>query len=171
MKENAILWLAYYDVAVQHISYYGMGTPPVIICMRTTSSLAMKYIYISMYGCANVHAGYDHVVIYTLFPLNIYLFKDNIIHTYIHIYVYIYVFIYIYIYTWIYLLKSEYLGSKLLLRQVLLKMMEHCFLFLIVIFHISFLFFLCWDPGGKGIVPYLLPDCFQSYFWSSSGIV
>ena len=37
--------------------------------------------------------------------------------------------IYIYIYIYIYILKSVYLGSKVLFRQVLLKMMEHCLLF------------------------------------------
>ena len=34
----------------------------------------------------------------------------------------------------VYTLKSVYSGSKLLLRQVLLKTMEHCLLFLVVIF-------------------------------------
>ena len=59
---------------------------------------------------------------------------------------------------------SVYLGSKLLLRQVLLKIMEHCLLFLNVMFQV-FLFFLCWDPGGKEIVPYLMPK----HFWPYSG--
>ena len=30
------------------------------------------------------------------------------------------------------------------------------------------LIFLCRDPGGKGIVPYLQPKRFRSYFWLSS---
>ena len=66
---------------------------------------------------------------------------------YICIYIYIYFFfIYIYIF-----------------KQVLLKMMEHCLLFLIVIFKVSLSFFLCRDPGGEGIVPNLLPKRFQPY--------
>ena len=68
-------------------------------------------------------------------------------------------------------MKSAYWGSKLLFKQVLLKTMERCLLFLIVIFQIFFLFFLYRDPGGKGIVPYLLSKRFRPYFWSSSGVV
>ena len=49
-----------------------------------------------------------------------------------------------YIYIYIYILMSAYLGSQLLLRQVLLKTMKHCLLFLIQIFQIL-LFFLCRD--------------------------
>ena len=30
---------------------------------------------------------------------------------------------------------------------------------------------LCLNLDGKGIVSYLLPKCFQSYFWSSSGVM
>ena len=40
--------------------------------------------------------------------------------------------IYKYAYTYIYILKSVYFGSKLLFKQVLLKTMEHCLLFLIL---------------------------------------
>ena len=40
-----------------------------------------------------------------------------------------------------YFLKSVYLGSKLLFKQVLLKTMEHCLLFLILFFQDSLLFF------------------------------
>ena len=47
-------------------------------------------------------------------------------HTYTHTHTYIYIYIYI--------LCSVYLGNKLLLRQILLKTMEYCLLFLIVIF-------------------------------------
>ena len=68
-------------------------------------------------------------------------------------------------------MKGVYWGSKLLLMQVLLKTMEHRLLFLIVIFQDFLLFFLCGDPGGKEIVPYLLPKRFRPYFWSSSGVV
>ena len=56
-----------------------------------------------------------------------------------------------------------------LFKQVLLKTMEHCLLFLILFFQDSLLFFSCWDLDGKGIVPYLLHKHFQPYFWSSSG--
>ena len=77
---------------------------------------------------------------------------------------------YIYIYIYIYIdrereKKCVYLGSKLLFKQVLLKTMEHCLLFLIL------LFFYCRDLDGKGIVLYLLPKRFWPYFWSSSGVV
>ena len=66
---------------------------------------------------------------------------------------------------------SVYLGSKLLFKQVLLKTMEHYLLFLTLFFQDSFLFFLCQDQDGNGIVPYLLPKRFRPYFWSSSGVV
>ena len=56
--------------------------------------------------------------------------------------------------THIYIFKRVYLGCKLLLRQVLLDAMEHCLSFLIVIFQLFLLFFLCWDPGSKEIVFY-----------------
>ena len=49
--------------------------------------------------------------------------------------------------------------------------MEYSLLFLIAIFEVFFLFFLFQDPGGKGIVPYLLPDLCRPYFSSSSGVV
>ena len=62
----------------------------------------------------------------------------------------------------IYILNSLYLGSMLLFRQILLKTMEHGLFFLIVIFQVL-LFFLCRDPGGKEIVPYLLPKSFRPY--------
>ena len=39
-----------------------------------------------------------------------------------------------YIYVYIHILKSAYLGWKFLLRHVLFKMIEHCLLFLILIF-------------------------------------
>ena len=42
----------------------------------------------------------------------------------------------------IYILKSAYLGSLLLLSQVLLKTMEHCLLFLIVIFQVFLFIFI-----------------------------
>ena len=35
-----------------------------------------------------------------------------------------------------------------------------CLSFLFVIFQVL-LFFLCWDPGGKEIVPYILPKHFR----------
>ena len=41
---------------------------------------------------------------------------------------------------------------------------KHCLLFLIVIFQVFLLFFLRQEPGGKGIVLYLLLKCFQPYF-------
>ena len=44
----------------------------------------------------------------------------------IYMYIYIYIHVYIYIYIYIYILKSVYLGSKLLFELVLLKTMEHC---------------------------------------------
>ena len=66
------------------------------------------------------------------------------------------------------MLKCVYLDSKLLLRQVLFTSMEHCLLFLIVIFQVFLLFFLRRCPGGKEIVPYLLPKRFRPFFWSSS---
>ena len=62
-----------------------------------------------------------------------------------------------------YLQISVYLGSKLLFKQILLKTMEHCLLFLILFFQVSLLFFLCQDLDGKGIVPYLLPKHFWRY--------
>ena len=49
--------------------------------------------------------------------------------------------------------------------------MKHCLLFLIVIFQDFLLFFLCHDPGGKEIVPDILPKRFRPYFWSSTGVV
>ena len=49
--------------------------------------------------------------------------------------------------------------------------MEHYLLYLIVIFQISLLFFFSRDQDGKEIVPYLLPQRFRPYFWSSSGVV
>ena len=82
----------------------------------------------------------------------------------IHICIYVCVCAYIYIY--IYILKSVYLGSKLLFKQVLLKTMNTIYLlFLIVIFQAFMLIFLCRDPGGNWIVSYLLPNCFWPYFW------
>ena len=48
-------------------------------------------------------------------------------------------------------MKRVYLGSKLLFKQVLLNMMEHCLLFLIAIFQVFLLFFLSRDPGGLRI--------------------
>ena len=59
--------------------------------------------------------------------------------------------IHIYINIYIYILKSVYLGSKLLFKQVLSKKMEHYLLFLILFFQVSLLFFLCWDLSGKRI--------------------
>ena len=73
------------------------------------------------------------------------------------------------IYIYISILKSVYLGSKLLFRQVLLKTMEHCLLCLI--FQVFLWFFLGRDPGGKEIVLYLQPKRFRPHFWSSSGVV
>ena len=64
-----------------------------------------------------------------------------------------------YIYIYIYILKSVYFGGKLLLRQVFLKTMET--LLIILIFQVFLLVFLCRDPDGKGIVPYLLPKRFR----------
>ena len=78
--------------------------------------------------------------------------------------------LYLYIYIYIYILKSVYLGCKLL-RRVLFKTMEHYLSFLNVIFQVSLLFFLCRDVDGKGIFLYLLPKRFRPYFWLSSGIV
>ena len=83
-------------------------------------------------------------------------------------------------YIYISILKSVYLGSDLLFKQVLLKTMEHLIVlliikdegtFLIVILQVFLLFFLCRDPGGKGIAPYLLLKHFWPYLWSSSGVV
>ena len=39
-----------------------------------------------------------------------------------------------------------------------------CLLFLIVVFQVFWLFFLCRNPGGKRIVQYLLPKHFRPYF-------
>ena len=68
--------------------------------------------------------------------------------------------IYIYIYIYIYILKSAYLGCKLLFKQVLLKTMEPFLSFLIVIFHVLLLL-LYQDPGAKEIDPYLLSKRFR----------
>ena len=81
-------------------------------------------------------------------------YKINQIHTHTHTHTHIYIYIYIYIY---------------ILGQVFLKTMEHCLLYLISIFQV-FLFFLCRDPGGKEIDPYLLSKRFRPYFWSSSKV-
>ena len=58
-------------------------------------------------------------------------------------------------------MKSVYLGRRLLLRQIIFKMMEDCLLFLIVIFQVLLLFFLYQDPVRKEIVLYLLPKHFR----------
>ena len=47
--------------------------------------------------------------------------------------------------------------------QVLLRTMEHCLLFSIVIFQVFLLFFLCRDQGCKKIVLDLLPKRFRPY--------
>ena len=57
-----------------------------------------------------------------------------------------------------------------IVKQILLKTMEHCLLFLILFFQVL-LFFLCSDLGGKEIVSYLQPKCFRPYLWLSSGVV
>ena len=48
--------------------------------------------------------------------------------------------------------------------------MEHCLSFLIVIFKVFLLFFLCRNPGGKLIAPYLLSKQFRPYFRSASKV-
>ena len=65
-----------------------------------------------------------------------------------------------------YIYMSVYLGSKLLLRQVLLKTVELCLLFWIVIFQVFWLFFLCRDP-----IVLHLPKRFRPFFWSSSEVM
>ena len=50
------------------------------------------------------------------------------------------------------ILKRVYLSSKFLFKQVLLKTMEHCLLFLIF-FPDTLLFFLCWDLDNKENCP------------------
>ena len=62
------------------------------------------------------------------------------------------------------MLKSAYLGGKLLLKQVYLKKIEHCLLFSILFFQVSLLFFLSQDLNGKGVVSYLLAKHFRPYF-------
>ena len=57
-----------------------------------------------------------------------------------------------------------YLGSKLLLKQVLLKTIEHCLLSLILIFQVFLLFSLCRDPSGKGLSYNFCPSSFDLIF-------
>ena len=43
------------------------------------------------------------------------------IYTLHYIYIYIYIYVYIYIYIYIYILLREYLGSKLVFKQVIIQ--------------------------------------------------
>ena len=53
--------------------------------------------------------------------------------------------------------------------QDLLKMMEHCLLYLIVIFQVFLLFFLYQDPGGKGLSHIFSPSTFNHIFGRHQG--
>ena len=71
--------------------------------------------------------------------------------------------------TWNYIIvcKLFVLDRNILLKQVLLKTIEHCLLIIFSSnFQVSLLFFLRRDLGGKRIVP----KRFWLYFWSSSEV-
>ena len=155
---------------VQHISHYITRSKPKL-CL---------YIYIYIYIKRETHIyTFTHIYIYTHMHTNlsiylsiytyIYIYIERERHTHTHVYIHIYIYIYIHKYMYTYFEECIF-RQQIIITPIFLKMMEHCLLFLIVIFLVFLLFFLCQDPGGKGIVLNLLPKHFQQYFWSSSGL-
>ena len=77
--------------------------------------------------------------------------KDCCPATDTHVYIYIYIYIYIHIYASF--IKDDGAVS----------------IIIIVIFQVFLLFFLCRDPDGGGIPPYLLPSAFDGTFGHHQG--